>query len=117
MEPILYWYPVVYLDEDDPEEHLILREHGTIVLHQFDKEPYEAVIEARGSCFYLIFGRKKDGMFLCIPDWKVGCEITELSDHGWNLDALLKTERLDYEESTAIVWALSNIGCLLRLRQ
>ncbi len=116
MGPILYWYPVVYLDEDDPENHVIISERGRIIPHQLDCEPYEAAVEARGSCFHLIFGHKKDGMFLCIPDWNIGCLISDLPDRGWNLNALLKADRLDYEECTAIVWALSNIGCLLRIK-
>ena len=114
MEPIRYWYPVVYLDEDDPEDTLVVRKQGRILPFRLDREPYEADVEACGSCFHLLFGTQVNGMFLCIPDWHVGCELSDLSDRSWNLDSLLKADRLDYEESTAVVWALSNIGTLFR---
>ena len=31
MKPILYWYPVVYLDEDDPEDSVVVRDSGKII--------------------------------------------------------------------------------------
>lgn len=114
MEPILYWYPVVYLDEYDPEDCVVKQEQGTIIPYRLDREPYEVNIEARGCRFHLIFGHQVDGMFLCIPDWNVGCDLSDLSDRSWNMDSLLKTDHLDYEDSTAIVWALAGIGSLLK---
>ncbi len=113
MKPILYWYPLVYLN-DDPEDRVTIRAHGRITECQLEHEPYEAVVEACGSSFHLVFGHKESGMFLCIPDWNIGCEVAELSDRRWNLKSLMKTGRLDYEKSNAIVWALYNIGSLLR---
>ena len=114
MEPILYWYPVVYLDEDDPEESVVERKQGKIIPYRLDHEPYEVSIESGEYSFYLIFGHKENGMFLCIPDWKVGCELSELSNRDENMDFLLNIDCLDYEDSTAIVWALYCIGSLLR---
>lgn len=115
MGPILYWYPVVYLDEDDPEDYVVVREQGRIIPSQLNREPYEANVEARGYSFRLIFGKQTNGMFLCIPDWNTGCNLSELTDYDWNMDSLLKTDRLDYEECTAIAWAISSIGSLLKL--
>ena len=115
MEPIMYWYPVVYLDEDDPEDNVVVREGGKIIPIQLSQEPYEVNVEARGWSFHVIFGSQMNGMFLCIPNWNVGCELSSLSDRNWNMASLRRTESLDYEETTAIVWALYSIGDLLRL--
>ena len=114
MEPIRYWYPVVYLDEDDPEDNVVVQKHGSIIPYQLGREPYEVMVNADEYTYHLIFGHKTDGMFLCIPDWKIGCELAALSDRDGNMHSLLKTDRLDYEDSTAIVWALYSIGSLLR---
>ena len=114
MEPILYWYPVVYLDEDDPEDNVVVRESGKIIPLQLDQEPYEVNIEAGGVSFHTVFGNLRNGMFLCIPNRNTGCELSGLSNRDWNMDSLLQTECLDYEEATAVVWALSSIGDLLR---
>ena len=114
MGPIQYWYPVVYLDDDDPEDSIVVRDKGKIIPLRLHQEPYEVNVEARGSSFHLIFGSQVNGMFLCIPNWNIGCDLSRLSDRDWNMDSLLKTECLDYEETTAIIWALSSIGELLR---
>lgn len=115
MEPILFWYPIVYLDEKDPADHVVYRDSGKITPLQLSREPYEVIVNARGSSFHLIFGKQVNGMFLCIPNWNIGCELSNLFDRDWNMNSLLNTEGLDYEETTAIIWALYNIGNLLRL--
>ena len=102
MEPIQYWYPVVYLDENDYEDSVVVRQHGSIIPYRLDKEPYEAKVYAGASSFHLIFGHQVSGMFLCIPDWNIGCEFSELSDRDQNLDSLVKSDRLDYEDSILV---------------
>ena len=114
-EPILFWYPVVYLDEDYIEETVVEHECGRIIPYRLTEEPYEVDIEARGYSFHLVFGRKTNGMFLCIPNRNIGIELSSLSDRSLNMDSLINTDRIDYEESTAIAWALSGIANLLRL--
>ena len=49
---------------------------------------YEAIVEGRGSSFHLIAGPQINGMFLCIPNWDVGCELSDLSDIFWNSEQL-----------------------------
>ena len=115
MEPIYYWYPVVYLDDEDPEDCVVVQQQGKILRYSLDCEPYEATVESGGYSYRLIFGSHRTGMFLCIPDWNVGCELSGLSNRDWNMESLLRTELLDYEGSTAIVWALSSISSLLQL--
>ena len=115
MKQIRYWFPVVYLDEGDPEDSVVVQEEGKILPWQLDSEPYEMSVKARGHRYHLVFGHKVSGMYLCIPDRNIGCELSNLSDWDENMDCLLKTDQLDYEESTAIAWALFSIGSLLRL--
>ncbi len=111
---IPYQYPVVYLDGEDPEDALVQQEQGILIPVRLDREPYEAIVEARGYSFHILFGSQMNGNFLCIPNWNTGCELASLSDRSWNLDSLLKTDHLDYEESTAIIEALSILSRLIQ---
>lgn len=115
MEPILYWFPIVYHDDDNPENDEVVQENGKIIPCQLDHEPYEAMVETYGYSFHIIFGHQTCGMFLCIPNWEVGCELSTLSDRHWNIESMMRTEALDYECSTAIAWALSSIDTVLSL--
>ena len=114
MGPIQYWFPMVYLDEDDPEESVVVQEQGRIIPYRLDSEPYETGVEARGYRYHLIFGHQIKGMFLCIPDRDIGCGLPDLTDREQIMDALLKTDRMDYEDSIVVTWALVSIGSLLR---
>ena len=49
---------------------------------------YEAVIEGRGASFHVIAGPQIHGMFLCIPNWQIGCELSYLNDVFWNSEQL-----------------------------
>lgn len=115
MKPILYWYPVAYHNDVRSGDTVVERERGTIIPYRLDSELYEMVVEARGYSFHLIFGEQVNGMFLCIPNWDVGCELSSLNDRHWNMESLLKTDRIDFEECNAIVWALSSIADMLKL--
>lgn len=113
---IPYQYPVVYLDGDDPEyaDAVIEQENGYINPIRLDKEPYECTVEARGYSYHLLFGSQINGNFLCIPNWNIGCELASLDDKDWNLHSLLRTDQMDYEESTAIIFALTLISSLIK---
>jgi hypothetical protein len=105
---VSFEFPVVYLDPDDPEDAEVTYCQGAIKPIQFDREPYEMTLEARGYSFHLIFGSQECGNFLCIPDWQFGCELADLSDKSWNMNSILFSDsKLDYEDVTAIVWGLS----------
>ena len=72
MEPILYWFPVSYLNGEEPYGSVVVRKSGRIIPLQLKKEPYEVDVEAGGASFHLIFGHKTNGMFLCVPDRNIG---------------------------------------------
>lgn len=105
---ISYPFPIVCLDEEDPEEGEIIQCSGLLTPIRVDHEPYEAVVEARGYRFHILFGSQSGGNFLCIPDWQLGCELADIQDLSWNINSILHTGgRLDYEDATAIVYAMA----------
>ena len=112
--PISFEYPVVYFYSDDPEDSDITYCEGTIWPINLDREPYEMNLNAQGCSFHLIFGRQVNGRFLCIPNWQFGCELAKLKDTSWNLNSILeKDSRLDYEDASAITYALELVSDLI----
>ena len=79
-----YEYPVVYFNGDDYEDSDVINKAGQIELLQISQEPYEAIVNAEGYSFHILFGSKTGGNFLCIPGWRMGCELSYLSDVFWN---------------------------------
>ena len=102
-------FPIVtWLDPEDPEDSEISSCRAVIHPIQLDRSPYEIDLDARGYSFHLIFGSQVNGNFLCIPNWQFGCELADLGDKSWNMNSILHADsQLDYEDATAIAWALS----------
>ena len=109
---ITFTFPVVtWLDPEDPEDSEISSCEAVIRPIQLDHPPYEMNLDARGYSFHLIFGNQVNGNFLCIPNWQFGCELADLDDKSWNMDFILHADsQLDYEDATAITWALSVVS-------
>ena len=105
-------FPVVTgLDPEDPDDSEISSCEAVIRPIQLDHPPYEMNLDARGYSFHLIFGNQVNGNFLCIPNWQFGCELADLDDKSWNMDSILHADsQLDYEDATAITWALSVVS-------
>ena len=82
--------------------------------HRLKEEPYEAEVNAMGYSFHILFGHHRDGWFLCIPNWNFGCELAHPSDLFWNMDSMTReTSKLDYEDATAIAYALNTLSSYL----
>ena len=113
MKEIDFEYPVVYLDKDYPEDSYIENKSGSIILVSIKGHPYESVVKTDDCSFDLIFDKHNDGNFLCIPDWHVGCELSDLSDMDWNLHSILETQQIDFEDATAITEALKIINGMM----
>lgn len=112
--PLSFEYPVVYFISDDPEDAEVSYYEGSVWPINLEREPYEMTLIAQGYSFHLIFGSQINGRFLCIPDWQFGCELAQLSDKSWNLNSILeKDSRLDYEDATAITWALDMVSKMI----
>ncbi len=113
---ISYTYPVVYCCGDNLEDSKIIHKEGYIKTVQLDREPFEADINAEGSSFHIVFGSHCNGNFLCIPNWHVGCELAKFTDIQWNLDSLMgDAESFDYDNATAVVYALNKINDIINL--
>jgi hypothetical protein len=111
---LTYDYPVVYLYDDDYNDSEVLIQRAEIKPIQLDRQPYEAVVNANGFSFHIIFGKQCNGHYLCIPNWHTGCELAELNDVSWNLHSLIHNEEsLSYEDSTAVVYALRELSCYI----
>lgn len=48
---------------------------------------FEIFIESRSSIL-ILFGKTSLGGFACIPDFQVGCHLTNLKDKFWNTEKL-----------------------------
>ena len=48
----------------------------------------EFEVTARGSTFHLLVGKHAYGKYLCIPNWRIGTEISSLSDSFWSRECL-----------------------------
>lgn len=107
---ISYQYPVAYFYGDDFGDREVHYRSGRISPINLTKVPFEATVHAEGSSFHVIFGYQCNGMFLCIPNWHTGCELANLQDLSWNLNALLDNEQsLSYEDASAVVYALHEL--------
>lgn len=112
---ISYKFPVVTFYGDDPEDSELITYDGSVTMTNIRHEPYEATVQALSSSYHIIFGRHQNGGFLCIPEHHVGCEPASLSDVFWNHESLLHNgEQLNYEEATAIAYALKEISSYIK---
>lgn len=70
-----YEYPVVYFNGDDYEDSDVINKAGQIELLQISQEPYEAIVNAEGYSFHILFG-SKTGETSCAfraGAWDVSC--------------------------------------------
>ena len=112
---IPFHFPVVSFYGDEYDDYEITYYKGKIKLINLTEAPYEATVCAFGKSFHLIFGYQSNGMFLCVPNANLGCELAQLSDVNWNLTSILDMElRVNYEEATALAYALYEIGQLIK---
>lgn len=80
---IPYEFPVTArCCQNDPVQH----KKASLYPVSINKEPYEAFIEAQGLSFHVIFGSQANGNFLCIPNWQLGCELSDYTDKNWNTE-------------------------------
>lgn len=50
--------------------------------------PLEAIVESDGESFHIIYGKHNRGFYLVIPNWNVGCEMSDYKDIMWNRQAI-----------------------------
>lgn len=115
---ITFQYPVVYFYSDDYEDSEVIPHFGNIEPINVSSEPYEAVVNAEGYSFHILCGSYQNGMFLCIPNWHLGCELSYLNDVFWNLESINGIDdSFNYENATAIAYALKELDALIKQRR
>ena len=87
---------------------------GCIIPIQTRNTPYEFEVTARGSSFHLIIGKHAYGNYVCIPDWDVGTELSNLSDLFWNRERLLKTS-LKKVDACSVAYAIRELSQYIKL--
>ena len=53
--------------------------------------PLEAVIEYDGESFHIIYGKHNRGYYLVIPNWNIGCEMSDYKDIMWNSSSIQRS--------------------------
>ena len=54
-------------------------------------EQFETMISCEGFRYHLIYGQHSHGYYLVIPEWNIGCEMSDCNDTFWNTESLRKT--------------------------
>ena len=54
-------------------------------------EQFETMISCEGFRNHLIYGQHSYGYYLVIPEWNIGCEMSDCNDTFWNTESLRKT--------------------------
>lgn len=80
---------------------------GTIRLLCHTATYYEAVAEARGTCFYLIAGSYQNGNYLCVPNHRIGCDLAQYTDLFWNREQISRF--LNPVDTESLVCAVSQL--------
>lgn len=113
-----FTFPVVTFYGDDSEDYEKETHEASLFPKETWKAPYEATLYAFDKTFELVVDQCKNGMFLCIPNKGFGCYI----DTPWGCDEnhhvmLEMSDMLDFEDATAISYALNELYKLVKEHQ
>lgn len=84
---------------------------GVISVVKGDRKKCEFEIRSRGHYYHVIVGTHDFGHFVCIPNWDVGCELSDFSDLFWNSERLAKCFRKT--DAITVATAIKNVGNVL----
>ena len=51
---------------------------------------FEISVDVDGSNYLVIYGSHINGGFCCIPNWNIGCEMSDPTDTFYNAEALMR---------------------------
>lgn len=71
----------------------------------------EIFIKSR-STIRVYIGKSKTGRFICVPDWKAGCWISDLQDLAYNKTKLSKAMK-NIVDGTTVAYALLELAATL----
>lgn len=95
--------PFHYLDSHSNEQAGKIR-----ILSDFD--PIEMDVEANGWSFHVLVGEHQYGRYICIPNWNIGSEYSNVDDEFWNSERLKQYTELHPDNVAAIVRAVAVAG-------
>jgi hypothetical protein len=72
----------------DCSSELGTNDYGTLLLLS-ENAPYEAIADVRSYHYHFIYGKYKDGYYISIPDWYIGCPMSHYKDVRWNTTSLI----------------------------
>ena len=101
--------------EDEPAERQNWT--GQIQLHMERDGLAEATICGRHSSFDVLVGRKRFGLFLCIPDWKVGLDLAPLGDVNYNRALLMDSGAMQLIDASTVAYGLRAMQSVLDHRK
>jgi hypothetical protein len=84
---------------------------GVISAVKGDRKKCEFEIRSRGHYYHVIVGTHAFGNFVCIPNWNVGCELSDFSDLFWNVERLTKCFRKT--DAITVATAIKNVGNII----
>lgn len=73
------------------------------------KNIHHVGIDYNGNYYSVIFGEYVNGGFCCIPNFGVGCELSDFADTFWNTESLNKVLK-NKCAAKAIAMAISGFG-------
>ena len=65
-----------------------VKDYGTLLLLS-ESAPYEVIAKVRSYHYHFIYGKYKDGYYISIPDWYIGCPMSHYKDISWNVKSLM----------------------------
>ena len=75
-----------------------------------EDDPHEFSVRARGSVFQVIVGRYEYGMYICIPNYNIGCDLPNgmITDHH-RIAECLTVAGLSSFNAISIAYALKTL--------
>lgn len=73
------------------------------------KAQFEVAFDANGYHFLVIYGRHENGGFCCIPNWNIGCEMSDTADIFYNYEKLIDAG-FDLDNAKAVAEMIKKAG-------
>lgn len=84
---------------------------GVVSSIKGNRKKCEFEIRSRGHYYHVIIGAHDFGNFVCIPNWDVGCELSDSSDLFWNLERLERG--FSKTNAITVATAIKNVGTVI----
>lgn len=107
---IKYQFPVVFFYGDDPEDNTITMHDARMTIDKANESVVTLHLHTLEQTLTVNVAATDEGYFVCVPQKHLGCYVECLLDIEDNHYQLLHNgENINYEEATAIAYALREI--------